>query len=125
MFTRSELEIKTIEELGNLCRRYGLKPIGRGSTKADYITPVLAFPRMAIRQMVEGKGLRKPRWELTQAISEAIDQMGQPTSEQTAMLKATLEGQRLSHPCRYDQEKLFALYRAKWMLEQAIDLLNV
>ncbi len=43
MFTRSELEIKTIEELSNLCRRYGLKPIGRGSTQADYCLIAATF----------------------------------------------------------------------------------
>ncbi|MDZ7961046.1 MAG: hypothetical protein RMY34_24725 [Aulosira sp. DedQUE10] len=112
MFTRSELEIKTISELRNLCRRYGIKPIGRGITKANCVTPLLAFGEIAVRQMLDGRGLKKPRWELIEAIAEAIEQMGEPTPEQSAVLRAKLEGRRMSYPSRYDQEKLFALYRA-------------
>jgi hypothetical protein len=44
MFTRSELEIKTIEELGNLCRRYGIKPTGNIGYKLSHITALMAFP---------------------------------------------------------------------------------
>lgn len=33
MFTRSELEIKTIPELRDLCRRYGIKPTGSAAYK--------------------------------------------------------------------------------------------
>jgi hypothetical protein len=125
MFTRSELEIKTLGELRNLCRRYGIKPIGRGITKADCVTPLLAFGKIAIRQMIEGRGLRKPSVELVEAINEAIEQMGEPTPEQSSVLKATLEGRRMSYPSRYEQEKLYALYRAKGLLEQVSSLLSL
>ncbi|MDZ7956560.1 MAG: hypothetical protein RMY34_01405 [Aulosira sp. DedQUE10] len=125
MFTRSELEIKTIGELRNLCRRYGLKPLGRGTAKADCVIPLLAFPEIAIRQMIEGIGLKKPRPELIEAIAEAMEQMSEPTPEQSAVLRATLEGRRMSYPSRYDQEKIYALYRAKGLLEQVSSLLSL
>ena len=125
MFTRSELEIKTLGELRNLCRRYGIKPIGRGITKGDCVTPLVTFGEIAIRQMTEGRGLKKPRLELIEAINEAIEKMGEPTTEQSAVLKATLEGRRMTYPQRYDQERLYALYRAKGLLEQVSSLLSV
>jgi hypothetical protein len=125
MFTRTELEIKTIGELRNLCRRYGVQPLGRGMTKNDCVTPLLAFPEIAIRQMTEGRGLRKPKLELVEAINAAIEQMGEATTEQAAVLKMTLEGRRMSYPSRYDQERLYALYRAKGLLEQVASLLSL
>ncbi len=72
MFTRSELEIKTLLQLRNLCFRYGIKPIGQGRTKADYINALLLLPTVAIRQMHKGEGLKKPHWEAIKAINEAI-----------------------------------------------------
>jgi hypothetical protein len=44
MFTRSELEIKTIAELKDLCRRYGIKATGNAGYKVSYITSLMAFP---------------------------------------------------------------------------------
>ncbi|MEH1969955.1 MULTISPECIES: hypothetical protein [unclassified Nostoc] len=51
MFTRSELEIKTIKELRDLCRRYGIKPTGNAGYKNSYIVTLMAFPLLALQQM--------------------------------------------------------------------------
>jgi hypothetical protein len=59
MFTRSELEIKTIAELKDLCRRYGIKPTGNAGYKVSYITSLMAFPAIALHQMNEGRGLKR------------------------------------------------------------------
>jgi hypothetical protein len=59
MFTRSELEIKTIAELKDLCRRYGIKPTGNAGYKVSYITSLMAFPAIALHQMNQGRGLKR------------------------------------------------------------------
>ena len=51
MFTRAELEIKTISELRDLCRRYGIKPTGNAGYKVSYITSLIAFPAIALNQV--------------------------------------------------------------------------
>ncbi|MBN3876041.1 MAG: hypothetical protein HWQ42_06250, partial [Nostoc sp. JL23] len=61
MFTRTELEIKTIQELRDLCRRYGLKPTGNAGYKTSYVTSLIAFSAIALNQMQEGRGLRRLR----------------------------------------------------------------
>jgi len=57
MFTRSELEIKTIKELRDLCRKYGIKPTGNAGYKTSYIVTLMAFPLLALQQMKQGKGV--------------------------------------------------------------------
>ena len=62
MFTRSELEIKTLGELKGLCKQYGLKPLGNPAYKTAWIDALLTFAAIALRQMKEGEGLtRIPR----------------------------------------------------------------
>ncbi|RCJ35421.1 hypothetical protein A6770_16640 [Nostoc minutum NIES-26] len=124
MFTRSELEIKTISELRDLCRRYGIKATGNSGYKTSYIVSLMAFPQIAVSQFKQGKGFRNPDFAAIQVISTAIDEMNSPTDEQAALIKITLEGRRMNYPDRYEQEKLLALHKAKIHLEQAIGLLN-
>ncbi|BAZ29234.1 hypothetical protein NIES4074_16730 [Cylindrospermum sp. NIES-4074] len=50
MFTRSELEIKTIPELRDWCRRYGIKPTGNPGYKTSHILSLMAFPPLALQQ---------------------------------------------------------------------------
>jgi hypothetical protein len=59
MFTRSELEIKTLGELKGLCKQYGLKPLGNPGYKTAWIDALLTFAAIALRQMKEGEGLRR------------------------------------------------------------------
>ncbi len=118
MFTRSELEIKTINELRDLCRRYGIKPTGNAGYKTSYITSLIAFPAIALHQLQESIGLRRLSFEAFQNIGTALDQMNSPTDEQAALIKLTLEGKRFSSPDRWEQEKLINLYKAKQKLEQ-------
>ncbi|AFY34272.1 hypothetical protein [Calothrix sp. PCC 7507] len=124
MFTRSELEIKTIEELRNLCRRYGVKPIGNIGYKISYITSLMAFPVLALRQMKESRGLKTPSFGSVKEMGIALDEMGTPTNEQVALIRISLEGRRMGYPDRYEQEKLLSLYKAKLLLEEIIGLLN-
>ncbi|MCC5624343.1 hypothetical protein [Nostoc sp. CHAB 5715] len=124
MFTRSELEIKTIAELRDLCRRYGIKPTGNAGYKTSWITSLMAFPAIALTQMEEGKGLRRLSFEAYQDIAIALDQMNSPTDEQAALIKLTMEGKRYQAPQRWEQEKLLNLYKAKLKLEEVIELLG-
>ncbi|WP_392478120.1 hypothetical protein [Nostoc sp. C110] len=101
MFTRSELEIKTIKELRDLCRRYGVQPTGNAGYKTSYIVTLMAFPLLALQQMKLGKGLKSPNFNAIQVISSAIEEMNSPTDEQTALIRITLEGRKMSYPDRY------------------------
>jgi hypothetical protein len=69
---RTELEIKTIQELRDLCRRYGLKPTGNAGYKTSYVTSLIAFPAIALNQMQEGRGLRRLSFEAFQNIGAAL-----------------------------------------------------
>lgn len=60
-----------------------------------------------------------------QDLGQALEKMGQPTDQQAALIKATMQGKRLEYPHRYDQEALLNLHKAKMHLEQALDLLNM
>ncbi len=124
MFTRTELEIKTLEELHNLCRRYGVKPTGNPGYKVSHITALMAFPVLALKQMKAPKGLKSPTFGSFQEMERALDEMGVPTVEQVALIRISLEGRRMSYPDRYEQEKLLSLYKAKLLLEEAMGLLN-
>jgi len=124
MFTRSELEIQTTGELRNLCLRYGVKPVGNPGYKSSYITALIAFPVLALRQMKDSKGLKTPSFGSFQDMGIALDEMGTPTYEQVALIRISLEGRRMGYPDRYEQEKLLSLYKAKLLLEEVIGLLN-
>ncbi|MBH8578046.1 hypothetical protein I8752_34910 [Nostocaceae cyanobacterium CENA369] len=124
MFTRSELEIKTIPELRDLCRRYGLRPTGNAGYKVSWITSLMAFPAIALNQLQEGRGLKRLPFEDFQNIGAALDRMGTPTDEQSALIKISLEGRRMKSPERWEQESLLNLYKAKLLLEQVMDLLG-
>jgi hypothetical protein len=125
MFTRSELEIKTLGELKGLCKQYGLKPLGNPSYKTGWIDVLLTFAAIALRQMREGEGLRRMTFKGYQDLGQAIDQMGEPTDQQAALIRATMQGKRLEYPQRYEQETLLNLHKAKMHLEQALNLLNI
>jgi hypothetical protein len=124
MFTRSELEIKTINELRDLCRRYGVKPTGNAGYKVSYITSLIAFPAIAINQMQSRRGLKKISFEAYQNLDSALDEMNSPTDEQAALIKLTMEGKRYQAPERWEQERLINLYKAKLKLEEVMELLG-
>ncbi|QSJ18336.1 hypothetical protein JYQ62_05845 [Nostoc sp. UHCC 0702] len=124
MFTRSELEIQTIQELSQLCQRYGIKPTGNRGYKTNYITSLMAFPVIALSQFKQGRGLRSLDFADFQTIGRMIEMMESPTDEQAALIKITLEGRRMAYPDRYDQERLLNLHQAKMLLERAFALLS-
>ncbi|MEH2083132.1 MAG: hypothetical protein V7K89_25095 [Nostoc sp.] len=124
MFTRSELEIKTIRELRDLCQRYGIKPTGNPGYKVSYITSLMVFPQLALHQMQQGRGLKPPTFTTFQYIGAAIDEMSSPTDEQIALIRLTLEGRKMTYPDRFEQEKLLNLHKAKMLVEQAFTMLS-
>lgn len=124
MFTRSELEIKTVSELRVLCLRYGVKPTGNPGYKVSYITSLMAFPQLALKQMTENRGLKSPSFGNVQSMGEALDEMNAPTKEQIALIRISLEGKRMSYPDRHEQEKLLSLYKAKILLEELLAILG-
>ncbi|WP_235526258.1 hypothetical protein [Nostoc piscinale] len=64
MFTRSELESKTLKQLQDLAARYGIKPVGNPGYKTSWVTPLLAFPVHAIQQFQDNRrGLKKSELE--------------------------------------------------------------
>ncbi|MBG1265881.1 hypothetical protein [Nostoc sp. WHI] len=123
MFTRSELEIKTIAELRDLCRRYGLKSTGNGGYKTSWIVTLMAFPQIALSQFRQGRGLKPSTLAITQFLEGVIDEINSPTDEQAALIKLTMENKLMNYPDRCDQQKLLNLHRAKIHLEMAIGLL--
>ncbi|MBH8561427.1 hypothetical protein I8748_04405 [Nostoc sp. CENA67] len=125
MFTRSELEIKTIQELRQLCQRYGVRPTGNAGYKVSYITTLMAFPALGIQQFQESRGLRTPSFASFENIATTVDEINSPTDEQIALIRISLEGRRMNIPDRYDQERLLMIYKAKLALEQAIDFLGM
>lgn len=125
LFTRTELETLTIQQLKVLCQRYGLRPMASGAYKDNYISALMAFPLLAIQQMQDGQGLMLPTFEMLQHLGTILDQMGQPTDHQAALIKASLEGKRMQPPQGWEQEKLLNRYHAKHNIEQAITLLGI
>jgi hypothetical protein len=59
-----------------------------------------------------------------QDLGQALDQMGEPTDQQSALIRATMQGKRLEYPHRYEQQTLLNLHKAKMHLEQVLDLMN-
>lgn len=123
MFTRSELELQSIPELRNLCRRYGLNIIG-ASGKAGYIALLQSFGQIALQQLKAGKGLKLPNLACMETLGTVLTEIGEPTDQQISLIRISLEGTRMSYPDRFDQEKLLAIYKARIEIERAIDLLN-
>ncbi|MDZ7991896.1 MAG: hypothetical protein RM022_004660 [Nostoc sp. EfeVER01] len=122
MFTRTELEVKSLRALRDLCLiQYGIQAIRNPADKASYINALLTFPVVACKQVAENKGLKSPIFSKV----EALEAMGTPTPEQSALLKVTMEGRKLEYPARYSQEKLFGLYRVKWYLDTALEILGI
>ncbi|RCJ29577.1 hypothetical protein A6770_21715 [Nostoc minutum NIES-26] len=125
MFTRSELEVMTLQDLKVLCFRYGLKPTGNPGYKTSWITSLMAFPALALQQLEEGRGLKSPSFACVQNLGTCLDEMATPTDEQSALIKISLEGRRIQrYPDKYNQEKLIAIWKAKNHLEQVIDFLS-
>ena len=125
VFSRSELELLTIPELRQMLHRYGLKPTGNAALKPGYITTLMVFPELALQQFETNRGMTRPTFDQLQMIGEILDQMGEPTPEQSALLRASFEGRRVSIPRRYDQERFLNLYKAKNHLSEVIDLLGM
>ncbi|MBN3926744.1 hypothetical protein [Nostoc sp. NMS4] len=76
MFTRTELEVKSLRALRDLCLiQYGIQAIGNPADKASYINALLTFPVVACKQVSENKGLKSPIFSQV----ETLEAMGTPT----------------------------------------------
>ncbi|BAZ51483.1 hypothetical protein NIES4103_41320 [Nostoc sp. NIES-4103] len=124
MFSRSELEVLTLQELRALCQRYGLPPTGNPGYKVSYITTLMAFPILALQQFQDGRGIRRPSFQSLQNMGAALDEMNSLSDEQIALVRISLEGRKMKIPDRYEQERFLNIYKAKLSLEQAITFLN-
>lgn len=124
MFSRSELEALTLQELRALCQRYGLPPTGNAGYKVSYMTTLMAFPMLALQQLQDGRGIKRPSFESLQNLSIALDEMNSLTDEQIALVRISLEGRRMQYPQRYEQEKLYNLYKVKLLLGETVNLLG-
>ncbi|BAZ47743.1 hypothetical protein NIES4103_03460 [Nostoc sp. NIES-4103] len=124
MFTRSELEALTLQELKALCLRYSVKPTGNAGYKVSYITSLMAFPEIAVSQFRQDKGIKSPSFASIQSIGEALDEMREPTDEQMALIRISLEGRRMEYPQRYEQERVYTLYKVKLLLSEVVNLLS-
>ncbi|MEH2068190.1 MAG: hypothetical protein V7K47_08500 [Nostoc sp.] len=60
-----------------------------------------------------------------ETLEATLEAMGSPTPQQSALLKVTMEGRKLEYPARYSQKKLFELYRVKWHLDTALEILGM
>lgn len=126
MFTREELNLESLENLRELCiTHYGLRPLGNPATKEAYINALLTFPAVACTQTIKNTGLRMPHIAHVQNLRALVEGMNRPSPEQSALVKATMEGFKLPYPARYTQERLHALTKVKWYLDEAIKLLEL
>ncbi|HEY9802131.1 MAG TPA: hypothetical protein V6D25_17345 [Leptolyngbyaceae cyanobacterium] len=124
VFSRQELELLTIPELRMMVTRYGLKPTGIGAQKASYITTLMAFPGLAIKQLEENRGLKRPTLSQFEQIGVILDEMGELTPEQSALIRVSLENRKMEYPDRYQQERLLNLYKVRNHLVEVIELLE-
>ena len=106
MFTRSELEIKTLGELKGLCKQYGLKPLGNPGYKTAWIDALLTFAAIALRQMKEGEGLRRMTFKGYQDLGQALDQMGEVTDQEAALIRAMMQKKYLPYPSQLHRADL-------------------
>jgi hypothetical protein len=79
MFTRSELEVRSIPELRNLCSRYGIGVVGT-SGKAGYIALLQSFGQIALQQLRAGQGLILPNLTCMETLGAVMTEIGEPTA---------------------------------------------
>ncbi|MBW4689321.1 MAG: hypothetical protein KME40_30575 [Komarekiella atlantica HA4396-MV6] len=69
MFTRTELELKSLKSLRDLClTQYGIQPVGNPANKASFINALLTFPTIACKQVEDNKGLKSPTFAQVEAL---------------------------------------------------------
>jgi hypothetical protein len=125
MFTRIELETKSLLELVALCNRYGLKAYSDPNLRSSWATVLLSFSNIALSQMQQGVGLKHPGRDAIESLIIAYDAFGLPTREQSALIKVSVEDRRIMPlPYRTEQQRILALYQAKLNLDKAISLLG-
>ncbi|NMF66924.1 hypothetical protein DP115_30925 [Brasilonema octagenarum UFV-OR1] len=124
IFTRIELETKSLLELTALCNQYGLKAHDDPLLRASWSTVLLSFPHIAISQMQREVGLKYLGRDGIESLIVAYNALGLPTREQAALIKASSQGRTMPMPYKLEQHKLLALYEAKVNLDKAISLLS-
>jgi hypothetical protein len=109
MFTRSELEVRSIPELRNLCSRYGIGVVG-ASGKVGYIALLQSFGQIALQQLRADQGLTLPNLTCMETLGTVLTEIGEPTDQQISLIRISLEGRRMSYPDRFDQESVYAVH---------------
>jgi hypothetical protein len=124
MMSRFELENKSLEELQVLGRKYGIQPIRGYSERDSWIDTITRFPYKAIDQMRDGVGLHSPGVEAYHHLTMLLDLLGEPTDSQAALIRATHLSEWMEDPTwRFYQEKLFELWRMRFLLMEVRKLL--
>ncbi len=117
MIPRSKLQNKSLEELQALGKKYNIHPIGGYRNREAWINTLSRFPCKAIDQMKDGIGLHSPGLEAYRQLTVLLDLIGEPTSSQAALIRATHMGEWINDPdLRFYQEKLFELWRMRILL---------
>ncbi|MEJ1935739.1 hypothetical protein WDZ92_36565 [Nostoc sp. NIES-2111] len=101
-----------------------MKPTGSGAVKTGYITTLMAFSALAIKQLEENRGLKRPTLSQYEQIGVILDEMGELTPEQSALIRVSFENRRIEYPERYQQERLLNLYKVRNHLVEVIELLG-
>ncbi|WP_026732493.1 hypothetical protein [Fischerella sp. PCC 9605] len=125
MMSREDLENKTLTELKRIAAFYGVAPIGDIGNKESWIKALVSFPGAAIDQLRDGNGLRFPEpYRIHDLLSQASDLLGSPTDSQIALIRATVRGEKMRDNIdQYYQERLFTLWLAKKLIQDAVRLL--
>jgi len=124
MMSRKELENKTLEELQVLGRKYRIQPIKSYGKREAWINTLSRFPYKAIDQMRDGIGLHSPGVEAYHHLTMLLDLLGEPTDSQAALIRATHMAEWMDDPTwRFYQEKLFELWRMRFLLMEVRKLL--
>lgn len=130
MLNRTELEAKTLPELIQLCQIYGIRPEGNISDRNSCIKVLSNFPRQAILEFRKGRGLQYPKLnEVYNSLFAILRQLGQPTDAQLALMRATLQGQRIDKSTEayyqaYYQTQMFRLWYIRQLIQQVLTLLQ-
>ncbi|WP_026734359.1 hypothetical protein [Fischerella sp. PCC 9605] len=124
MMPRSKLQNKSLEELQALGKKYGIQPIGSYRNHQAWIHTLSRFPYKAIDQMRDGIGLHSPGIEAYRQLTALLDLFGEPTDSQAALIRATHTGDWIDDPdLRFYQEKLFELWRMRFLLMEVKKLM--
>lgn len=125
MFTRSELESKSRLELTILAGKYGIKPVGNPGYKNSWIVAILANTELACNQYEQGQGVKAPKFTLWDCIHQLVDEIGEPTDEQIALIKMMAEGKTPENKHHWKAERILTLWKIRRLLQRVENLIEL